>query len=54
MGAALRKSSETEYWLQLILFAGYISEKEFESMDANRIELSKTLTKIVKTSRANA
>src|SRR5437763_154169 len=37
MATALRKSSETEYWLQLILFAGYINEKEFESVDATAL-----------------
>ena len=39
MGFALRKASETEYWLQLVHFAGYINEKEFASIDADRLEL---------------
>ena len=54
MATALRKAAETEYWLQLIHFAGYINEKEFESLDADRLELFKMLMKITKTSRANA
>lgn len=53
MGCALRKASETEYWLQLLHFAEFINEKEFQSMDADRLELSKMLTKITKTSREN-
>ena len=53
MGFALRKSSETEYWLQLVHFASYINDKEFESMDNDRLELFKMLTKITKTSREN-
>ena len=53
MGAALRKTSETEHWLQLTHFSGYINENEFESMDIDRLELFKMLTKITKTSREN-
>lgn len=51
MAIALKKASETEYWLQLIFFAGLISEREFESIDADRLELFKMLTRITKTSR---
>lgn len=54
MGYALRKASETEYWLQLIHFAGYLNEKEFESIDADRLEVFKMLVKITKTSRENS
>src|SRR5580765_4605094 len=53
MGAALRKASENEYWLRLVHFAGYITEVEFDSMNADRLELFKILTKITKTSREN-
>lgn len=52
MAKALRRADETEYWLQLIHFAGYINDKEFESIEADRKELAKMLTKIVKTSKA--
>lgn len=51
MGVARRKSSETEYWLQLVHFAGLISEKEFESVDTDRIEIIKILNSIAKTAR---
>lgn len=54
MGMARSKASETEYWLQLIHFAGYMSEAEFASMDADREELSKMLTRIVQTKKQNA
>ncbi|MGD9563966.1 MAG: four helix bundle protein [Pyrinomonadaceae bacterium] len=53
MGAALRKASENEYWLHLLHFSEYLSLKELESMDTDRIELSKMLTKITVTSRTN-
>ena len=54
MGAALRKVNEVEYWLQLVHFAEYIGEKEFLSIDADRIELAKMLTSITKTTRSYA
>ncbi len=54
MGFALRKASETEYWLQLIHFADLLNEKEFESIDSDRLEIFKMLTKITKTSRERA
>jgi len=52
-GAARRKASETEYWLRLLLHAGLLSIAEFESIDADRVELSKLLTSIVKTTKEN-
>ncbi len=54
MGVALRITSENEYWLYLLHFGGYLSEKELESMDADRIEISKMLSSITITSKANA
>jgi four helix bundle protein len=51
MGAALRKAEETEFWLELLEHGGYITEKQFDSMNADRLELFKMLTKIVKTSK---
>ena len=53
MGVALRIASENEYWLHLLYFSEYLTEKELESMDADRIELSKMLSKITLTSKAN-
>ncbi len=54
MALALQKTSRTEYWLLLIQFAGYLNDTEFESIEADRVELSKMLTSIVKTRRRNA
>ena len=53
MAIALRKASETEYWLQLLLQAEFISEKAFDSMETDRLEIFKLLTSIVKTSKEN-
>lgn len=51
MGKALRHADVTEYWLQLIQFAELINDREYDSMEADRKELAKMLTAIVKTSR---
>jgi four helix bundle protein len=51
MAKALVRADETEYWLALIHFAEMINEREFDSIEADRKELAKMLTKIVKTSK---
>ena len=52
-GVARRKSADTEYWLQLLLFDGLISEKEFRSVDADRIEVTKLINSIRSTAKGN-
>jgi len=52
MARALRRADETEYWLQLIHFAGLLDEREFDSIESDRKELAKMLTSIVRTSKA--
>ena len=54
MSVALRKASETEYWLQLLYHAKFLGEKEFNSIESDRVEIFRMLTKIVKTSKAHA
>lgn len=51
MAIALRKASETEYWLELLYKAEFLNEKQFESMNKDRGEIFAMLTKIVKTSK---
>jgi four helix bundle protein len=51
MARALRRADETEYWLQLVRFAELISDREFDSVELDRKELAKMLTRIVKTSK---
>ena len=53
-GKARRKASETEYWLQLLEHAELISEKEFTSIEADRVEVIKLVTSIISKSRDNA
>jgi four helix bundle protein len=52
-GVARRKSEDTEYWLQLLFNDGNISEREFESMDADRVEVTKLINAIRGTARKN-
>lgn len=51
MARALRRADETEYWLQLIRFAELINDREYASVESDRKEIAKMLTKIVKTSK---
>ena len=48
MYIALKESSETEYWLELLFESGYIDEKSFESIYADCKELIKILMAITK------
>ena len=50
---SLKESKETEYWLKLLNKSEIISKKEFESLFIDCEELSKLLTSIIKSSRAN-
>ena len=52
-GVARRKSADTEYWLQLLLFDGILNESEFESIDADRIEVTKLINSIRTTAKSN-
>src|SRR4028119_2083633 len=41
MAIALKKASETEYWLKLLYESDYLEEKAFKSIVADCIELKK-------------
>jgi four helix bundle protein len=53
MSVALRKASETEYWLELLHNSDLIDDKAFDSINSDCTELLKMLTSIVKTSKSN-
>lgn len=53
MNISLKEAQETEYWLRLLHETHYLSEKEFQSLYQDSVELIKMLTSIVKTSRTN-
>lgn len=48
---ALKEASETHYWLRLLFASGYLSEKEFNSIDADCQELLKILISITKSTK---
>lgn len=52
-GVARRKSADTEYWLELLLFDGLLKEREFESIDNDRVEITKLINSIRSTARNN-
>ena len=52
-GVARRKSADTEYWLQLLMFGGVLSEKEYDSVNADRIEVTKLINSIRTTAKKN-
>lgn len=53
MQSALKKATETEYWLLLLKEGGYLDEKAYLSINDDCVELIKMLTKAVKTSKQN-
>lgn len=50
---ALKEIAETEYWLELLYKTEYLSQAEFESIQADCAEIAKILTAIVKTTKTN-
>lgn len=54
MAIALKRASETEYWLELLHQADYLDEKAFISINNDCQELIRLLTSIVKTSKSPA
>lgn len=51
MGVALQKASETQYWLQLLRDASFLSEREFDSIHEDCVELIKILKSISKSAQ---
>ena len=48
MSIALKESSETEYWLELLHDSEYIDDKSFESIYDDNCKISATLINIIK------
>ena len=53
MQTALKRASETEFWLLLLHEGKYLDDKAHKSMNEDCIELIKMLTTSVKTSKEN-
>ena len=54
MNIALKEAGETDYWLDVIHSAGYFTDEEYASLNADNKELLKILASIVKTSKENS
>ena len=50
LGIALKEASESEYWLELLYETDYITEKQFENVKDDCVELIKILTAILNSS----
>jgi len=53
MNIALKRASETEFWLMILHEGEFIDDKAYNSMNDDCVELIKMLTAIVKTSKEN-
>ncbi|MBA2494770.1 MAG: four helix bundle protein [Acidobacteria bacterium] len=53
MHIALKRASETEFWLMILHEGEFLDEKPYDSMNNDCVELIKMLTSIVKTSKEN-
>ncbi len=51
MSISLAEATETAYWLELLVKTGYITEKQYESINNDCQELLKLLITIVKSMR---
>ncbi|MDR2894679.1 MAG: four helix bundle protein [Alistipes sp.] len=53
MAIAQKEINETIYWLELMQETEYISLQEFESLNADAVELIKLITSSIKTTKVN-
>jgi four helix bundle protein len=51
LAIAQKEANETIYWLELLKATDYISSKEFESINADAVELIKMITSSIKTAK---
>ena len=51
LAIAYKETRETIYWLRLMKDTGYLSEKEFDSIFADAVELRKLITAILNTTK---
>jgi four helix bundle protein len=53
MGIAQKEINETIYWLELLKETDYLTHEQFESINADAIEIIKLITSIIKSVKAN-
>lgn len=54
MNIALKEAGETDYWLDILYSADYLTEMEYKSLKKDNDELVKMLSSIVKTTKENS
>lgn len=54
LSIALKEGDETKYWLELLHESGYLSDKEFQSIYNDTIEVNSLLTSIILAKKKNA
>lgn len=52
-GVTKRRCSETQYWLLVLLRGELLSLSEYESIEADGVELAKLINSVLSTSKAN-
>ncbi len=53
LAIAQKEINETIYWLELLKETDFLSQEQFESINADAVELIKLLTSIIKTTKLN-
>ncbi|MBR4646967.1 MAG: four helix bundle protein [Bacteroidales bacterium] len=53
MNIALKEAGETDYWLEILYSAEYLTEMEYKSLKNDNDELIKMLSSIIKTTKEN-
>lgn len=53
MSIAQKEINESLYWLELLKETSYLTNEQFQSINANAVEIIKLLTSIVKTTKTN-
>ena len=53
MGVAQKEINETIYWLELLKETDYLTQDQFESINAEAVETIKLITAILKTAKSN-
>ena len=53
LNIALKESAETDYWLDVIRVADYLTEEEYASLKKDNDELLRLLASIVKKTKSN-
>ncbi len=53
MSIAQKEINETLYWLELLCATDYICKSQFESLNADAVEIIKLITTIIKTVKTN-